>query len=888
MTERKEKVWPVRHGIQWNYAAAVLSFVLPVAVMLVIFAIRGIYPFGARSFLSTDLYHQYMPFYSEFVRAVKAGQGIAYTWNVGIGTNFLALYVYYLASPFHWWGLLVPENHIMEFLTYLVVFKIGLCGLTAFWYLRSRRPERGAEPAGNGAAGTTALFFSLCYALSGFLAAYNWNIMWIDCVILLPLIMRGAERLVREGKPGLYCVALGLSIFTNFYISIMICIFLVMYFLVLYCTEKHPMPCGEIGRVRRAAAHLKPVGQFALYSLLAGGMAAVLLIPEVCALIETDFGDISFPSKVESYFSVLDMLARHCVSVTVEKGLDHWPNIYCGAGVFLFVPLYVLNGRIPARRRFGMLALTGIFLLGFSTSVLNFIWHGLNYPDSLPARQSFIYIMLVLVMCRDACAYLDPADKTMKERVIHVYLGAVAALLLVEKFVEHEDFLPGVEWLTLLFVTLYAALLYLGITHDTKRWRTVLGWIAVTAVVAETGINTYCTSVSNVSRDAYLEHQEDYKLLYERLRSQEDGFYRLEKFTRKTKNDGTLAGYPTASVFSSTMNSAVMDLYERLGMRHSKVFYGYDGATAFTSALLNVNYLFGESEKYENTLYRIWDESGGIRLYRAENALPFGYVAPQGYDVPEGFSYSGLRLQNQMVHDLGITGQLFVKCDGSFSGESIRFTVPEDGIYYGILSASGTKKVKASGGSPVEQNFQDLKRGSVLYLGYLEGGSSMLLQNGDEDDQSKSMNMEIYRIDEDVLRETLAVLSQNHLEQVVYDSTHIAGSLYLEQEGRLILSVPYEKGWRVTLNGERVEPELFGGTLMAFDLQPGTYELQMRYTPYGKHVGMAVSAGSICCLAALLWLKGRGGRRACPADDKSGVALQDDPDQIEAEIKTED
>ena len=41
------------------------------------------------------------------------------------------------------------------------------------------------------------------------------------------------------------------------------------------------------------------------------------------------------------------------------------------------------------------------------------------------------------------------------------------------------------------------------------------------------------------------------------------------------------------------MNSQVMDLYKKLGMRHSKVYYGYDGATAFVAALFNVDYMFG-------------------------------------------------------------------------------------------------------------------------------------------------------------------------------------------------------------------------------------------------------------------------------------------------------
>ena len=52
-------------------------------------------------------------------------------------------------------------------------------------------------------------------------------------------------------------------------------------------------------------------------------MAAILLVPEVFAILETDFGDMDFPSKLESYFSVLDMLARHCMCIATERGLDH-------------------------------------------------------------------------------------------------------------------------------------------------------------------------------------------------------------------------------------------------------------------------------------------------------------------------------------------------------------------------------------------------------------------------------------------------------------------------------------------------------------------------------------------------------------------------------------
>ena len=55
---------------------SVLAFFVPAFIMLVLFIIRGIYPFGDRSFLFSDMYHQYMPFLREFVHKIKAGEGL--------------------------------------------------------------------------------------------------------------------------------------------------------------------------------------------------------------------------------------------------------------------------------------------------------------------------------------------------------------------------------------------------------------------------------------------------------------------------------------------------------------------------------------------------------------------------------------------------------------------------------------------------------------------------------------------------------------------------------------------------------------------------------------------------------------------------------------------
>lgn len=801
-----------------------LAFLTPTVLMIILYAAKGIAPFGSRSFLTGDLYHQYMPFLSEFVHRIRGGEGMDFSYNLGIGSNYLALYAYYLASPFHYLALLLPEKFLIDFIAYLIAVKTGLCGLTACKYL-----EEHFETQNVG-----VFLFSMFYAFSGFMAAYNYNIMWVDCVWLLPLILLGVERLVKEGRIGLYCLALGVSIYTNYYLSIMICIFLVLYFAYLFLT------CS--------GNRMRSIGLFAVCSLIAGALASVLLIPEVCAILQTDFGDMDFPTKVESYFSVLDVLARHGINTASERGLDHWPNIYCGCAVMMLLPMYVTNRKISIREKFGKLAIAGFMLLSFSTNILDFLWHGCNYPDSLPARQSFLYCFLVITMCFEAYLKMEQEDK---QQILYGYLAAVVFLMYCQKFVDDDAFAYGVKLLTLGFVTGYAILFYLYRTRKNFYVRVGIGALACSLVIAECAVNTINTSLSTTSRTNYLAKEADYKALYEKTKEFGKSFYRVEKFTRKTKNDGTLTGYPTASIFSSTLNSQVMDLFTRLGMRHSKVFYGYDGATMLTAAMLNVDYMFAESSGYENSLYRLLEQSGDVFLYESEKTLPFGYVAPVGFELPEGYKNQPFALQNKMVEKLEVNGKLFESVKKFSKVKEAEFTADWDGIYYGVVNASGTKKLKYENNDEVV--FNDLKIGSIIYLEELRKGDTILLTNGDDKDTTPEFSVEIYRMKVDVLDKVLEKLSAQHMEQVQVTSNTITGQLTLTEAGRLILSVPYEDGWKVLVNGSEMRGEKFGGALMAFDLEAGQYDISMKYKPVGKTAGKVVSLAGIA--AFLLMLK---------------------------------
>ncbi|MFR5601344.1 MAG: YfhO family protein [Lachnospiraceae bacterium] len=85
------------------------AFFAPIVIMIIIFAGKGIFPFGEESFLRTDMYHQYAPFFSDFQYKLTHGGSLLYSWDVGRGVNFSALYLL-SASPFNWLLIFVEES----------------------------------------------------------------------------------------------------------------------------------------------------------------------------------------------------------------------------------------------------------------------------------------------------------------------------------------------------------------------------------------------------------------------------------------------------------------------------------------------------------------------------------------------------------------------------------------------------------------------------------------------------------------------------------------------------------------------------------------------------------------------------------------------------------
>ena len=126
ITQMKLSRKPRLRGSGWN---CLLAFLIPFGGMLLVMLVNGYHPFGTSAMLYSDNYHQYYPFFVSFRRALLSGDSLLYSWDVGMGVDYLGLIAYYLGSPLNLLSVLVPESQVLNYFCLLVPIKLGLAGL---------------------------------------------------------------------------------------------------------------------------------------------------------------------------------------------------------------------------------------------------------------------------------------------------------------------------------------------------------------------------------------------------------------------------------------------------------------------------------------------------------------------------------------------------------------------------------------------------------------------------------------------------------------------------------------------------------------------------------------------------------------------------------------
>ena len=812
----------------------IVSFIIPVIIMIIIYHARKIFPFGDEMYLRSDCYHQYAPFHRELYNKLINGGSLTYSWNIGMGVNFSALYAYYLASPINWFIAIFPEKYIIEVMNALIIIKAGLCSSTFAYYISNKFKSRNVSIAA----------FSIFYALSSYFAAFSWNVMWLDCLVLLPLVVLGLERLVKENKCFLYCLSLGLTILSNYYIGIMVCIFCVLYYAVLLYSDQNK---------KNLKYWIQRITNFGVYSLVAGGLATAVFFPAFYALKSTASGEFDFPDTWQNYFSILDMMSRSLINVEASIFSAHDPNLYCTVAVFILLPLYCMCSKINFKEKVSKVLLVILFLISFNTNVPNYIWHGFHFPNSLPCRESFIYIFLILTMCYEA--FMNLKSFTVKQ-IMGSVAGAVALILVIEEMYVGDEYNFQIIYLSLIFILFYTIAFMLYRNDNYRRFVVIILILLLASTEAYTNLDK--TGISSTSRSYYIDDNKDIEEVLDSLATNDKGFYRVEKYERHTKNDAAWNNYMGTSTFSSTASANLSEFYGQLGLEESTNAYAYYGHTPLTEALFSIKYVLSNSYLEDNDFIQLAAASGSIYAYENKYTLPLGYVINSDledlwdFDTTDPFAVQNSFVANALEADENAPS-LYTRLEVNSDGSDAEVTMSEKTHLFIYVTTSLDQidvEIRDEDGNSLSMDtYSDMNHTHTIDLGEIDEGCTVYVTPND--DEVTSLQLYAYSFDMDVFEEVFNKLNSQPFELIKREDTYVKGTVDAEESGRLLMSIPYDQGWTAYIDGEEAETSSLKGALLTIDIPQGKHTIELKYTPGGLHIGVALTSLSVITLICL-------------------------------------
>lgn len=838
----------------------ILSFLIPFSILWYAFGSYGIHPFGDRQILVVDLWHQYYPFFRVVREKLINGGSFFYSWENGLGTNFLSLISYYAASPLNWLSVFFDDDHVRDAMTFILSCKIGFAGAFFSTFLRYTYKRKDFS----------ICMFSVMYALCSYTLGYYWNVMWFDTVALFPLVMLGIVALCREGKWKVFTIALMLSLVANYYIGYFTCIFSVFMFASASIIE-----CKGIKDwFRKLLLMIRS-------SIIGVGLGGFMLLPAYYGLKLTYSANNTMPRDI-SFYEDWRKIFAHLLSYDAPTKVDGLPNFACGMLAVLLFGVFLFSFGIKIREKISSLLMLAIIAVSCNMNILNFIWHGFHFTNQIPYRFAFIFSFVLAAAAFRAYDIILSRGIKIYQLVLMVI--APAAVVVLNYYAAGKKFefdgalrssiiITGAFWLIFIAAKIFP--------FKTPKMRNSMMTLALAAAVfsefvsnAQIGAKT----VDNTSYNDYPTRYEEVEELLECTRKTDKSlFYRTEMSQTYTLNDSALYGYRGLSQFSSSANVSVTTLCKRLGLYASEAGnrYYYRTSTPVVNSLMGIKYIIkkdGELNSEEWVLEKI-QTADTTNLYENRYPLSLGFMVDENIlNMVDNSGANPFEYQNELIRcATGVEEKLFVaqpvalaEYDGlditkngygnyTFQNDSDQ---PTGSATYTFDCIDGSYLYGYANGTGGTCDSLEIKCGDVLIdsgklidsypivfpMGNGQGGESSTVKIiSNEKHKSGNFKIMVYALSQDTFEKAYCAVADEQLRIKRFKDTDILGSVEAKRDGIMFLSIPYEKGWSVYIDGKKAETFKLLQAVLGVRVPAGRHDIELKYTPEGFPLGVTIS-----------------------------------------------
>lgn len=792
-----------------NVAFYAACFAFTVTLFAALAVAGHVYPFGDNSFLANDLKYQYIDFFAWFRRVLMGEANLRHSFSQGLGMNTWGLYSYYLASPFNLLCVLFPQDKLTLFVFVVTALKLGCIHISSAWFLQRRF----------GLSKPIAFLLSLSFTLCSWTISNLRNPLWIDCLILLPICAYGCYELIREQKMMHLVIVTALNVmfcWYTAYISILfLCIFVLVEFVDFVAAEGFSWKL-MLDRALR----------FAVAMVLGLLLSAWTFLPTILAMAK---GGPVLALGPLLKTSLKSLIRGFIPGMWVNN--ENTPQFYCGVIMMLLAVSLLFNRKVSIKTRIATLVMAAALITSSVLSPLEYIWCGMRVPNGFYSRTAFLLSFFTMW----AAGYSLQAFKN-QPKLHHAYRPVVIMPLLALTTIE-------------LFANAHVMWnqLYVGYSE-----------------------NANCTYVATATDTITAIQDQD-----------SAPFYRIDRTTTRVDsaalNEGLALGYNQLSSYSSANNPQAIALLNSLGYSSVGEFSTrYAEPILAVDALLGVKYTIAE---HAPVGYTAMPELAGAvnSVYKNPFALSLGIAASKDIQNCTLDGENPFEKQNDLYGKiLGSKIELYTKIEATQTVDSQNLrqwnvTVPSGSIGYLYINKDATagsywpvtltidQRTIENEAWRFDNNIRQIADASdapsqhTVSIGVAEGYTDMPQDN----------EPVFYALNLDVFEQIINELRTSEFIPTVFEDGRIEGEYTAKDDGNLLLSIPYDEGWNVTVNGTAAEltPAADKG-LLSLNMQKGANRIVMTYKTPGALAGLAVSLATAAALiAAGLYARHKKSRR---------------------------
>ena len=842
-----------------------ISVLIPAVMILAIFLLFSIIPFGHHTWLTIDLGQQYVDFFSYYQDTLlHHPEQFFYSFSKSIGGEMVSLWAYYLLSPFNLLFLLIPRSAIAMGVSLLIFLKLVSCTVSFAVLLDVKFKQR------NG----TTLLFALSYGFMSYLSANQFNVMWLDALIALPLIVLGVDALLQKRNPLYYVLPLSLTILSNYYTGYMICLFLGLYFPYAFLMMNDSFSWKTFG---------KQFGRFIFYSVLSIGLMMVILLPTFYSLLGSKGTATTIAWSLTSEYNPLLMVSKLFLgSFDFQEMQKGYPNIFVGSlALFSFLG-YFKEKRISLFQRLYALFITVIILISFNIEMLDKLWHAGQFPNWYSYRFSFLFSFWIVFL-----GYQWALKKTtigVRETFVYFILILAAGIGFI---LFPQDYLQG--WQIALGFGLSMGILYSLILIG--RGKRMHQKFLISFVVIELLLNSIITlsRLGYEMNSEFTAYQASLSNWSTVLRPAENEFYRSEKTMLRSKNDSLQVPTYGVSHFSSTFEKETERFFDAIGVRQGNAYVNYSNGTLLTDALLGIKNTFIETtdatynERWERkdledfSTIASFDEG---HIVTNPNALSIAYPMKailKSMKVPTNHP---ITMQNQLANALSGTTSpknIFTKVPYETTFENISASPVvyqrvqlEDNTRFGTITLTFTPETNdpiylEMAGTIGEEDLEMTLNGEpyafypvqskpvLLSVAKNQKGHPQTLQIIVKADGFEFSKLSLYSLNTTLLNERLEQTKAQELKLETFSATQFSGTMDVLEDSTVLTTIPYSKGWKVWVDGQEVQTYKILDSLLGFTISKGAHHIEYRYTTPFLLEGSLVSLASLLLLSYILY-----------------------------------